>query len=62
MGRQLLRSLVAQGRSSDIYLTTLGSTVDFYEPEGFLEVPSNQIPRCVRRLSASHPDLKSAHA
>lgn len=47
VGRQLLRSLVERGSGSDIYLTTLGSTMGFYEREGFREVSSDAIPRCV---------------
>ena len=47
VGRQLLQSLVERGSGSDIYLTTLGSTVGFYEREGFQEVSSDAIPRCV---------------
>ena len=50
VGKQLLHQLVQRGSDSDMYLTTLGSTTGFYEPEGFAEVQAAEIPRCIRRL------------
>lgn len=63
IGRLLLRSLIERGSGRDIYLTTLGSTTEFYEREGFSEVSSRGIPRRECRpvpqqsRSASNPNL-----
>lgn len=54
VGRQLLQHLIERGSSSDIYITTLGSTTGFYEREGFAELQANAIPKCAKFAAQAH--------